>query len=91
MDYDDWIMDANTWLALGDKCAMHHMYAMATDFYGLSMMKDPDAYRKPMLWLRFAKSCKRCGRVADSQLAIQVGEKFYLFFYHLIFSLFENF
>ena len=59
-------------LCAGDKCAMHHMYSLATDFYGLGIMKDPDAFRKPMLWLRFAKSCKRCGRAADGLLAVQV-------------------
>jgi hypothetical protein len=57
----------------GDKCAMHHMFSLATDFYGLGIMKDPDAFRKPMLWLRFAKACKRCGRKADAQLAIKVA------------------
>ena len=72
IDYDDWMMSANTWLALGDKCATHQMYSLATDFYGLGIMKDPDAFRKPMLWLRFAKSCKRCGRAADGQLAVKV-------------------
>ncbi len=56
----------------GDKCAMHSMFALATDFYGLGIMKDHDAFRKPMLWLRFAKACKRCGRVSDGILAIKV-------------------
>ena len=56
----------------GDKCAMHHMFSLATDFYGLGIMKDHDAFRKPMLWLRFAKACKRCGRKADAQLAVKV-------------------
>jgi hypothetical protein len=72
-DYEDWISDASTWLGLGDKCAMHHMYSLATDFYALGMMKDPDAFRKPMLWLRFAKACRRCGRKADALLAVKVG------------------
>ena len=51
---------------------MHHMYSLATDLYGLGIMKDPDAFRKPMLWLRFAKACKRCGRSADGILAVKV-------------------
>jgi len=51
---------------------MHSMFALATDFYGLGIMKDHDAFRKPMLWLRFAKACKRCGRVSDGILAIKV-------------------
>jgi hypothetical protein len=73
LDYDDWISHSGTWLALGDKCAMHHMYALAADLYALGMMKDPDAYHKPMLWLRFAKACKRCGRISDGLLAVKVG------------------
>jgi RNA polymerase subunit RPABC4/transcription elongation factor Spt4 len=56
----------------GDKCATHHMYSLATDLYGLGIMKDPDAFKKPMLWLRFAKACKRCGRSADGLLAVKV-------------------
>ncbi len=51
---------------------MHSMFALATDFYGLGIMKDHDAFRKPMLWLRFAKACKRCGRKADALLAVKV-------------------
>lgn len=51
---------------------MHSMFALATDFYGLGIMKDHDAFRKPMLWLRFAKACKRSGRVSDGVLAIKV-------------------
>lgn len=68
--YDDWISDAKTWLAIADKCAMHHMYSLATDFYSLAILKDPDAFRKPMLWFRFAKSCYRCGRISDAQLGL---------------------
>jgi tetratricopeptide (TPR) repeat protein len=71
IDYDDWISDSKTWLQLADKCAFHQMYSLATDFYGLGITRDPDAYKKPMLWYRFAKSCRRCGRVADAQLAIK--------------------
>lgn len=66
-------------LLSGDKCAMHHMFSLATDFYGLGIMKDPDAFRKPMLWLRFAKACKRCGRKADAQLAVKVRHRCFLF------------
>jgi RNA polymerase subunit RPABC4/transcription elongation factor Spt4 len=76
-DYDDWISDSKTWLQLADKCAYHQMYSLATDFYGLGITRDPDAYKKPMLWYRFAKSCKRCGRVADAQLAIKVTSSFF--------------
>jgi hypothetical protein len=49
------------------------MYSLATDLYGLGIMKDPDAFKKPMLWLRFAKACKRCGRSADGLLAVKVS------------------
>jgi hypothetical protein len=59
-------------LHTGDKCAMHHMFVLATDFYGLGIMKDPDAFRKPMLWMRFAKACRRCGRISDGILAVKV-------------------
>lgn len=72
-DYDDWISDSKTWFTLADKCAYHQMYSLATDFYGLGITRDPDAYRKPMLWYRFAKACNRCGRVSDAQLAIKVS------------------
>jgi len=71
VSYDDWISQSDTWLDLGDKCAVHDMYSLACDMYSLGIMKDMDAFKKPMLWFRFAKSCKRCGRVADAQLAIE--------------------
>ena len=69
--YDDWISRSETWLDLGDKCSLHDMYSLACDMYSLGIMKDMDAFKKPMLWFRFAKACKRCGRVADAQLAIE--------------------
>ena len=72
MEYDDWISDAQTWLILGDKCALHHMFSLATDLYGLGLMKDLDAFRKPMLWYRFAKACMKSGRSSDAQLAVKV-------------------
>ena len=71
VSYDDWISRSDTWLDLGDKCSMHDMYSLACDMYSLGIMKDMDAFKKPMLWFRFAKACKRCGRVADAQLAIE--------------------
>jgi tetratricopeptide (TPR) repeat protein/ribosomal protein S18 len=71
VEYDDWISSSKTWFQLADKCAFHQMYSLATDFYGLGITRDPDAFKKPMLWYRFAKSCRRCGRVADTQLAIK--------------------
>ncbi len=72
-DYDDWICDANTWLSLGDKCVFHQMYSLAADFYGLGITRDPEAYKKPRLWFRFAKACYRAGRPADAQLAVKVS------------------
>lgn len=71
-EYEEWIGNASTWMHLGDKCALHHMFALATDLYGLAVMKDMEAFRKPMLWFRFAKACNRCGRSSDAQLAVKV-------------------
>jgi hypothetical protein len=71
-EYDDWISDSATWLNLADKCAMHEMYPLACDFYATGISKDNDAFRKPMLWYRYAKSCRRCGRLDDAQLAVKV-------------------
>lgn len=47
------------------------MYSLATDLYGVGIARDQEAFKKPMLWFRFAKACARCGRVADAQLAIK--------------------
>jgi hypothetical protein len=47
------------------------MYSLVTDLYGLGIARDPEAFKKPMLWFRFSKACARCGRVADAQLAIK--------------------
>ncbi len=63
---------------MADKCVLHRMFTLAADFYGLGIVKDPDAYKKPMLWYRFAKCCNRCGRFSDAQLAVQVLKKSYL-------------
>lgn len=73
VDYDDWISDGKTWLNLADKCSLHHMFSLAADFYALAITRDFDAFRKPMLWYRFAKSCRMCGRIADAQLAVKVS------------------
>jgi hypothetical protein len=35
---------------LADKCATHELYSLAADFYALSILKDHDAFRKPMVW-----------------------------------------
>jgi hypothetical protein len=69
-EYDDWISDSQTWLDLADRCAVHQMYSLATDFYGLGILKDANAFKKPMLWYRFAKACMRCGRENDAHLSI---------------------
>lgn len=71
LDVEDWIADAGTWLSLADKCAAHHMFSLATDFYGLGITRDAEAFRKPRLWYRFAKACSRCGRANDAVLAIR--------------------
>jgi hypothetical protein len=72
LDYEDWLYSSFTWMGIADKCAMHEMYSLATDFYTLGISKDIDAFKKPNLWLRFAKSCYRCGRLDDANLAIKV-------------------
>lgn len=71
VDCEDWISDAQTWLSLADKCAAHHMFSLATDLYGLAITRDPDAFLRPRLWYRFAKSCARCGRGNDAVLAVK--------------------
>jgi len=71
VSYDDWVSNSATWFALGDKCSLHHMYSLANDLYGIGLMMDPLAYQKPMVWFRFVKSCLRCGRVTDAQLAMK--------------------
>eukprot|EP01034_Spumella_vulgaris_P024925 gene24925-31321_t len=70
-EYEDWISKSETWLELGDKCAIHQLFSLATDFYARSILKDVDAFKKPMLWYKFAKSCYRCGRTSDAQLAVR--------------------
>ncbi|RYH12738.1 hypothetical protein EON65_37430 [archaeon] len=72
VEYEDWICNAKTWLNLADKCAYHEMFPLAADFYGLAIMQDAEAYARPVLWYRFAKSCYKCFRIADAQLAVQV-------------------
>lgn len=71
LDCDDWVSDAQTWLSLADKCAAHEMFSLATDLYGLGITRDPEAFRRPRLWYRFAKACSRCGRANDAVLAIR--------------------
>lgn len=72
LDYEDWLCSSRTWLALADKCAYHAMHPLATDFYSLAILRDHEAYSRPALWFRFAKSCFRCNRMEDAMLAIQV-------------------
>ena len=85
LDYDDWLSDSKTWVDFGDKCAIYQMYSLAADFYSLGILKDPNAFKKPMLWYRFAKSCSRCGRHSDAELGIVVSR------YCNIFSLINGF
>ncbi len=72
-DYEDWLADANTWLVLADKCALHQMFPLAADFYALAITRDPEAFKKPMIWYRFSKACHRSGRRSDAQLAVKVS------------------
>lgn len=71
-DYEDWLYDAKTWMVLAEKCVTHEMYSMASDFYTMSITRDPEAFIKPLLWKQFAKSCRLCGRILDGQLALKV-------------------
>ena len=72
VSYEDWANTCSTWFALGDKCSIHHMYSLANDFYGIGIMKDSIAFQKSLTWFRFVKSCFRCGRLNDAQLALKV-------------------
>eukprot|EP01039_Chlorochromonas_danica_P006332 gene6332-6983_t len=69
VDYDDWL--AHIMLTVADKCSSHQMYSLAAEFYGLALTRDPEAFKKPMLWFRFAKACRRCGRLEDALLAVE--------------------
>ena len=40
------------------------------DLYGLGMMRDFEAYRKPLYWMRFAKCNYLCNRRADARLSM---------------------
>lgn len=74
VEYEDWVSDYRTWLVIADKCAMHEMFSLATEFYMMGISKDVDAYKRPNLWFRFAKSCFRCGRVEEAKLALRVSQ-----------------
>ena len=69
--YDDWISSFETWRAIGDKCAMHGLFNLAADFYGQGLVRDSTAFLRASLWFRFAKSCFRCARTSDAQLAVK--------------------
>jgi len=69
--YEEWLCDSNTWRMLGDKCALHGMFSLATDLYAQGLMKDTNAFRKPKLWFAFAKACHRCNRDSDAALAVK--------------------
>ena len=69
--YDDWISNFETWRNVGDKCAMHGLFNLAADLYGQGLVRDSKAFSKASLWFRFAKSCFRCARTSDAQLAVK--------------------
>jgi len=69
--YEEWLCNSNTWRMLGDKCALHGMFSLATDLYAQGLMKDTNAFRKPKLWFAFAKACHRCNRDSDAALAVK--------------------
>ena len=72
LTYDDWISDFKTWRDIADKCALHGLFSLAADLYGQGLVRDRSAFVKASLWFRFAKSCFRCGRTSDAQLAVKV-------------------
>lgn len=71
--YESWISNFNTWRNIADKCAIHGLFSLAADLYGQGLVRDRNAFLKSSLWFRFAKSCFRCGRTSDAQLAVKVG------------------
>ncbi len=71
VSYDDWINDANTWRDIADKCLIIGLYSLATDLYAQAILRDSNAFKKPKFWFGFAKTCKRCGRTSDAQLAVK--------------------
>ena len=73
LTYQDWISSSETWHTIGDKCAMHGLFSLAADFYGQGLVRDRRAFSKSSLWFKFAKSCFRCGRTSDAQLAAKVS------------------
>jgi hypothetical protein len=60
--YEMWISNFKTRRNVADKCAEHGLFSLAADFYGQGLVRDRNAYVKSSLWIRFAKSCFRCGR-----------------------------
>ena len=81
LSYQEWISSFETWRDIGDKCAMHGLFSLAADLYGQGLVRDKRAFLKSSLWFKFAKSCFRCGRTSDAQLAVKV--KHILLFYNL--------
>jgi dienelactone hydrolase len=71
--YQDWISSYETWRDIGDKCAMHGLFSLAADLYGQGLVRDRRAFLRSSLWFKFAKSCFRCGRTSDAQLAVKVS------------------
>lgn len=72
LNYQEWISSFETWRDIGDKCAMHGLFSLAADLYGQGLVRDKRAFLKSSLWFKFAKSCFRCGRTSDAQLAVKV-------------------
>jgi hypothetical protein len=73
LTYQDWISSYQTWRDIGDKCAMHGLFSLAADLYGQGLVRDRRAFLRSSLWFKFAKSCFRCGRTSDAQLAVKVS------------------
>lgn len=82
LTYQEWISSFETWRDIGDKCAMHGLFSLAADLYGQGLVRDKRAFLKSSLWFKFAKSCFRCGRTSDAQLAVKVINIFICLIYY---------
>ena len=70
--FEQWLNSSHTWRSIGDKCRVLGYFSLAADLYGQGLVRDENAYRYPRLWIGYAKTCVRCGRYSDAQLAVKV-------------------
>jgi hypothetical protein len=72
LEFDDWISHAKIWSIIADKCVLHNMFSLSLDLYAQAILKDTSVFRVSTYWYAYAKSCYKCGRLFDAQLAIKV-------------------